>query len=317
MTSPAAPATRLAAAAEAIRYHYDVGNEFYRLWLDHSLTYSCAMPDGPGDTLEAAQDRKLKFHLAAIEADRAGSVLDIGCGWGSLLRNLALGNRVPRCVGLTLSDEQAAYIRSRQYPGVEVRTEHYLSYEPDAPFDGIVSIGAFEHFARPDDTQAAKVAVYRQFFDRCRGWLSAGGTLSLQTIAYANMSRDDASEFMRTEVFPDADLPTLAEITAAADRIFEIQTVRNDRLDYAWTCEQWARRLREQREAARGVAGEETVARYERYLRLSGLGFRMGKLGLLRLVMRPYPGGYFGGTGATSATATASATATGAAAAPR
>ncbi|HEY6495532.1 MAG TPA: cyclopropane-fatty-acyl-phospholipid synthase family protein [Trebonia sp.] len=302
MTLPAAPANRLAAAAEAIRYHYDVGNEFYSLWLDRSLTYSCAMPDGPGDTLEAAQDRKLKYHLAAIEADRAGSVLDIGCGWGSLVRQLALGLRVPRCVGLTLSDEQAAYVRSRRYPGVEVRTENYLSYEPDAPFDGIVSIGAFEHFARPDDTRDTKVAVYRQFFDRCRGWLTDGGALSLQTIAYANMSRDDASEFMRTEVFPDADLPTLAEITAAADRIFEIKTVRNDRLDYAWTCEQWARRLREQREAAGQLAGAETVARYERYLRLSALGFRMGKLCLLRLVMRPYQGGYFGGTRAADGT---------------
>ena len=296
MTPTAAPATRLAAAAEAIRYHYDVGNEFYRLWLDDSLTYSCAMPDAPGDTLETAQDRKLKFHLAAIGAERAGSVLDIGCGWGSLLRHLALGHGVPRCVGLTLSAEQAAYLRARRYPGVEVRTENYLSYEPDAPFDGIVSIGAFEHFARPEDTQAAKVAVYRQFFDRCRGWLAADGALSLQTIAYANMSRDDASEFMRTEVFPDADLPTLAEVAAAADRIFELQTVRNDRLDYAWTCEQWARRLREHREAAQRLAGAETVARYERYLRLSALGFRMGKLCLLRIVMRPYPGGYFGGS---------------------
>lgn len=295
MTSPAAPATRLAAAAAAIGYHYDVGNEFYRLWLDRSLTYSCAMPEGPGDTLEEAQDRKLRFHLAAIGAERAGSVLDVGCGWGSLLRPLALRHRVPRCVGLTLSAEQAAYVRSCRYPGVEVRTESYLSFTPDAPFGGIVSIGAFEHFARPDDTQAAKVAVYREFFGRCRSWLVPGGALSLQTIAYANMSRDDASGFMRTEVFPDADLPTLAEITAAADRIFEVQVVRNDRLDYAWTCEQWARRLRERREAAARLAGAETVARYERYLRLSVLGFRMGKLCLLRLVMRPYPRGYFGG----------------------
>jgi cyclopropane-fatty-acyl-phospholipid synthase len=296
MTSSATPAARLTAAAEAVRYHYDIGNEFYRLWLDSSLTYSCAMPDGPADTLEAAQQRKLKFHLAAIDADQAGSVLDIGCGWGSLLRHLSLGHRVPRCVGLTLSAEQAAYIRARQYPGVEVRTENYLSYAPDARFDGIVSIGAFEHFARPADTKAAKVAAYQEFFVRCRDWLAAGGALSLQTIAYANMSRDDASEFMRTEIFPDADLPTLAEITAAAERIFEIRTVRNDRLDYAWTCEQWAGRLREHRAAAQRLTGAETVARYERYLRLSALGFRMGKLCLLRLVMRPYARGYFGGT---------------------
>lgn len=293
MTAPAAR-DRTETAAAAIRYHYDVGNDFYRLWLDRSLTYSCAMPERLDDTLETAQDRKLRFHLEAIRADQAGSVLDIGCGWGSLLKHLSQTYRVRRSIGLTLSLEQAALIRAQGYSGVDVRTENWVNYEPDARFDGIVSIGAFEHFARPDDSSAAKVRVYREFFDRCRGWLSTGGALSLQTIAYANMSGDDASQFIQREVFPDAELPRLAEITAAAERVFEIQSVRNDRSDYAWTCEQWARRLRARREEAQRVVGPETVARYERYLKLSALGFRMGKLCLLRLVMRPFPGGYFG-----------------------
>lgn len=296
MAAPSAAAERSAAAAAAIRYHYDVGNEFYQLWLDRSLTYSCAMPDGPGDTLEAAQLRKLRYHLDAARAGRElrHGVLDIGCGWGSLLSELSLGRQVGRSVGLTLSERQAAFVAARHYPGVEVRTESWTDGDPGAPFDAIVSIGAFEHFARPDEASAAKVRVYREFFERCRGWLTADGTLSLQTIAYADMSPDDASEFMRQEVFPDADLPTLAEITAAAERVFEIAAVRNDRLDYAWTCEQWARRLRASRPAAVRTAGPKAVARYERYLKLSALGFRMGKICLLRLVMRPYQGGYFG-----------------------
>ncbi len=289
----AADSERTRAAAAAIRYHYDVGNEFYRLWLDRSLTYSCAMPHGAADTLEAAQDRKLRFHLDAIGADRARSVLDIGCGWGSLLGYLAQEYRVPRAVGLTLSLEQAALVRARKHPGVEVRTDNWMSYEPGARFDGIVSIGAFEHFASPDDPAAEKVRVYREFFGRCGGWLNAGGVLSLQTIAYANMSRDDASAFMTDEVFPDADLPTLAEITTAAERIFEVRSVRNDRLDYAWTCEQWARRLSAHRAAAERIAGPDTVARYERYLKLSALGFRMGKICLLRIVLQPNRSGYF------------------------
>ena len=209
------------AAAAAIRYHYDVGNEFYSLWLDRSLTYSCAMPEGAGDTLEAAQDRKLRYHLDAIGADRARGVLDIGCGRGSLLGHLSAGGQVPRAVGLTLSLEQAAYVRARQYPGVEVRTDSWMSSEPEAGFDGIVSIGAFEHFARPDDSSAEKVRVYREFFRRCGQWLNAGGVLSLQAIAYANMSRDDASQFMTDEIFPAADLPTLAEITTAAERPYK------------------------------------------------------------------------------------------------
>lgn len=286
---------RTAEAAAAIRHHYDVGNEFYSLWLDRSLTYSCAMPEGPDDALETAQERKLQFHLDAIRAERATSVLDIGCGWGAILKRLAETHQVQRPVGLTLSEEQAAFVRSRGYPGVEVRMENWLHYEPDTRFDGIISIGAFEHFTRPEDSSAEKILVYRNFFTRCRNWLNEDGTLSLQTVAYANMSREDASQFIQQEIFPQADLPTLAEITVAAEGIFEVQSLSNGRLDYAWTCEEWARRLRLRRDEAVQLVGPDVVARYERYLKLSALGLRMGKICLLRLVLRPFRSKYFEG----------------------
>ncbi len=288
---------RTTGAAAAIRHHYDAGNAFYRLWLDQSLTYSCAMREGADDTLETAQERKLQFHLDAIRADGAATVLDIGCGWGAILKRLAESCRVQRSVGLTLSDEQAAFVRSQEYPGVEVRTQNWLHYEPDIQFDGIISIGAFEHFATPEDSSAEKIHLYREFFTRCRTWLNKDGVLSLQTIAYANMSRQNASHFIQREIFPAADLPTLAEITAAAEGIFEVQSVHNGRLDYAWTCEQWARRLRMHREEAVHLVGPEVVARYERYLKLSALGFRMGKICLLRLVLQPFRSTYFNGRG--------------------
>jgi cyclopropane-fatty-acyl-phospholipid synthase len=286
---------RPAETAAAIRHHYDVGNEFYRLWLDSSLTYSCAIRESADDTLETAQERKLQFHLDAIRADKASSVLDIGCGWGAILNRLAETHQVQRSVGLTLSDEQAAFVESRGYPGVEVRTENWMHYEPSTRFDGIISIGAFEHFARPEDSSAEKVRVYREFFTRCQSWLNKDGVLSLQTIAYANMSRDDASQFMQQEIFPNADLPTLAEITAAAEGVFEVKSIHNGRLDYAWTCEQWARRLRAHRDEASSLVGPDVVARYERYLKLSALGFRMGKICLLRLVLQPFKTTYFAG----------------------
>ena len=284
---------RLTEAAAAIRHHYDVGNAFYRLWLDPSLTYSCAMPDGRSDSLEAAQERKLRFHLDAIGAGRARSVLDVGCGWGSILERLALSHGVERSVGLTLSDEQASFVRSRGYPGVEVRTESWAQFDPDARFDGIISIGAFEHFAGAEDAPAEKVRTYREFFRRCHRWLDEDGALSLQTIAYANMAREDASRFIQDEIFPVADLPTFAEIAAAAEGVFEVRSVHNGRLDYAWTCEQWARRLREHRDEAVGIVGQDVVDRYQRYLKHSALGFRMGKICLLRIVLRPYPSRYF------------------------
>ena len=285
------------AAGTAVRHHYDIGNAFYALWLDPSLTYSCALPVGPEDTLEGAQDRKLRYHLDAVRADRARSVLDVGCGWGSVLALLAEQPRLQRAVGLTLSEAQAAFIRSRAHHRVEVRTEDWRDYEPGARFDGIVSIGAFEHFARPEQPPAEKIRAYREFFTRCREWLHPGGALSLQTIGYADMSRADASPFMQQEIFPQADLPTLAEITAAADRVFEVVSLTNGRLDYAWTCERWAERLRARRQEAVALVGAEVAARYERYLRLSAVGFRMGKICLYRIVLRPYGHGHFGGAG--------------------
>lgn len=280
-------------AAAAVRHHYDVGNEFYRLWLDRSLTYSCAMRGDDADTLETAQQRKLEYHLQAIGAGPGQRVLDIGCGWGSILRVLSETHGVERAVGLTLSETQAAHIRSRRHPAVEVRTEDWARYEPETGFDGIISIGAFEHFAAPDDEPSERLRRYREFFVRCRTWLNPGGVLSLQTIAYANMSRADASRFMQQEIFPEADLPTLTEIATAAEGVLELRSLRNDRLDYAWTCEQWAARLRAHRDAAVDLVGPDTVARYLHYLKLSALGFRMGKIGLFRMVLRPYPEGYF------------------------
>lgn len=275
-------------AAAAIRHHYDVGNEFYQLWLDDSLTYSCALRKEPAETLEQAQENKLRFHLGAVQADRAGSVLDIGCGWGSVLARLP---DTCRAVGLTLSDEQSAYI-SRRYPGVEVRVENWTDHVPDTRFDGIISIGAFEHFASPEDSPEEKIRWYRTFFTRCRDWLADDGALSLQTIAYVNMSPEDASRFIQLEIFPNADLPTLAEIITAAAGIFEVQSVHHGRLDYAWTCEQWARRLRSRRDEAVELVGPEVTARYERYLKMSAVGFRMGKIGLYRLVFRPLKRGW-------------------------
>ncbi|WP_037360928.1 SAM-dependent methyltransferase [Amycolatopsis orientalis] len=280
-------------AAGAISHHYDVGNEFFALWLDESLTYSCALRKTEDDSLEEAQEHKLAYHLDAIGAAGAASVLDIGCGWGSILQRLTETHHVPRAVGLTLSRRQAEFVAAQEYPGAEVLLESWTDYEPGSRFDGIVSIGAFEHFARPDDPPAEKIRVYRHFFSRCRDWLAPGGVLSLQTIAYADMSRQDASEFMQQDVFPDADLPTLAEIAAAAEGLFELRSMHNGRLDYAWTCGQWAKRLRARREEAVALVGPDIVARYERYLKLSALGFRMGKIGLLRLVLAPYGDGHF------------------------
>src|SRR5207247_2125376 len=119
--------------------------------------------------------------------------------------------------------------------GVIIRIENWANHQPTSFYDAIVSIGAFEHFVSPRNSRIEKIAIYRDFFERCRRWLAPGGRMTLQTIAYGNMRREDASDFINDTIFPDSDLPFLTEIIAAIDGIFEVITLRNDRFDYART----------------------------------------------------------------------------------
>lgn len=277
------------ASAEAIQAHYDVGNEFYALWLDPTLTYSSALWDGPDDDrpLEWAQHNKIAWHLRAAKADEARRVLDIGCGWGAVVRAAADVPTVEHVMGLTLSQAQADHILAGKSPKIDVRLQSWADHAPPQPYQSIISIGAFEHFTKPDDDAAAKIAIYRDFFVRCRSWLDPKGGMSLQTIAYGKLRRDDPNVKLMSQIFPDSDLPRLEEIVVACDGLFEIVMVRNDRIDYARTCETWANNLRARRREAIDLVGREQVARYERYLKLSAFGFWTGNITLLRFVLRP------------------------------
>jgi len=274
-------------AKEAIQFHYDVGNSFYKLWLDTRMVYSCAMwPDGEFNSdLEAAQLRKLDYHIDQAGSSTASRVLDVGCGWGALLGRCVERNpKLKSGVGLTLSAEQAAYCTDTlRSPALECRLEDWRDHTPTAPYDCIISIGAFEHFAAPGDNRKTRIARYKAFFEFCRSNLRRGGRLSLQTIAYLNMRREDASAFMNSEIFPDSDLPYLEEIAVAAAGTLEILAVRNDRLNYAHTCNLWARRLKANRAAALDASDEATVAKFEKYLLEGSVGFFQGKLCLLRI----------------------------------
>jgi cyclopropane-fatty-acyl-phospholipid synthase len=273
---------------QAIRYHYDVGNAFYRLWLDDSLTYSAALwSSRPDEDLAVAQQRKLDYHLDNLALPGGGRLLDIGCGWGALLRRACERTALSQAVGLTLSEEQARHVAAFGDDRLAVRLQSWAEHDPGERYHGIVSIGAFEHFADPRQSPEERLAVYRDFFHRCRQWLLPGSALSLQSIVYGDMDAREANGFIATRIFPDAELPRPSEIFAAADRIFEIVSYRNDRLDYARTCETWLRNLRRRRREAEVVAGAETVERYERYLFLSATGFRMGRIGLARLKLVP------------------------------
>jgi cyclopropane-fatty-acyl-phospholipid synthase len=111
--------------------------------------------------------------------------------------------------------------------------------------------------------------------------------MSLQTIAFGNMKREEASDFMNREIFPDSDLPFHTDLITALDGLFEIVAFRNDRLHYARTYDRWAANLRRHRDRAVALVGEEQVARTERYFKLTSVGFRLGKQHLYRFALRP------------------------------
>ncbi|MGW2473257.1 class I SAM-dependent methyltransferase [Streptomyces sp. NPDC001665] len=277
------------ATAESIRHHYDVSNDFFALWLDRDLTYTCALWD-EGDTLESAQKRKLDHLVEGARAAGARRVLDVGCGWGSLLERLVRAHGVQQAVGLTLSDSQAEHLRGLALERTEVRVENWLDHEPDEPYDAIISIGAFEHFARTGLSRTERVAAYREFFERCRSWLPAGGRLALQTNIKGNNIRMDKQtvrdlQFIIDIIFPESEIPALSEVIEASEKRFDVVRLRNDPDHYSRTCQEWFDRLRANRERAVEVAGEENVANYERYLSSTVGHFRNRHLGLSRIVL--------------------------------
>src|SRR5260370_21266188 len=273
------------ASKAAISFHYDLGNEFFRLFLDRECCYSCAMDDHAADSLEAAQQRKLEYHVQQARADGAPRVLDIGCGWGALQKRLVKEHQVKVAVGLTLSENQAEWIRSMGLRGVEVRVESWSDHVPVAPYDSVISIGAFEHFARPS-SRTVRVRGYRYFFERCYGWLKPGGWMSLQTIGLGTVDRGIEGQFVAKNIFPENDLPRLGGIADRSERIFEIVSVRNDRADYKRTNHEFRDRLRKNWDAAVSLVGEETVRRFDKYFRVSAAGFSRGTTNLYRITFR-------------------------------
>ena len=265
--------TPAGASRSAIEHHYDVGSDFYRLWLDREMVYSCALWDGPlDDGLDDAQVAKLAWHADSARVDGAARVLDVGCGWGAMLRYLTGSRGVGHATGLTLSADQAAAAASASASAsVEVRLEDWREHRPEQPYDAVISIGAFEHFARNDLDTAGRRSVYSAFFAACSGWLRAGGRLSLQTIAYEDFDTGSGTEsrFFTEEIFPESSLPVLTDIVAASDPWFGIEVLRSDAAHYEHTLELWQRRLQAAEGPAIRLVGRDVYRRYVRYLRVS------------------------------------------------
>src|SRR5262245_2018189 len=272
---------RAGASPDAIMAHYDTGNEFFRLWIRPELSYSCALFED-GDDLAAAQVRKLDHHIEAAGAAGASRVLEIGCGWGALMRRLVTHFGVKRVVGLTLSPAQARWINENQTRGVEVRIEDWRDHQSEQPYDAVISVAAFEAFVHRGMSPADKMQAYREFFDFCHRMLADEGRLSIQTIAYVKPSTY-VPALITDKILPESELPLIWEPIAAAEEKFELLALRNDSDHYYRTLRIWDDNLAVCHDQACALVGEATVKDFRQYLRISASGFKRGHICLLRM----------------------------------
>lgn len=263
----------LANSKSNVAHHYDVSNDFYRLWLDEDMQYSCAYWTNADDTLDSAQLAK-RAHIAAKLALHPGQkVLDIGCGWGgmALYLNKVAGVEV---LGITLSEEQLKLARERaEAAGVsdKVRFElldyRLLAKRAPGSFDRIVSVGMFEHVGVPQ---------FETFFRSCANLLKDDGVMLLHTIG--RMGGPGATDaFTRKYIFPGGYIPALSETLAASEKVKLIHSdVEVLRLHYALTLREWDARVRANRDVIVTQYGERFYRMWIFYLAGATAAFESG-----------------------------------------
>ncbi|MBV9364148.1 MAG: class I SAM-dependent methyltransferase [Solirubrobacterales bacterium] len=278
---PAVPAAELrlrgtrhtiARDRRAVRHHYDVGNDFFALFLDRSMTYSCAYFSGGAQSLEEAQEAKLELVCKKLRLREGERVLDVGCGWGSFVIHAANRHGV-HAVGITLSEEQARLARERAREAgvadrVEFRVADYREVA-DGPFDAIASIGMVEHVGEE------QIDVYAR---RLRGLLRPGGRLLNHGIAkLKDLDTPDEGPFSERFVFPDGVPLPLSRVQHALERAgLETTHVEGLAGDYATTLGHWIARFDARWDDAVRLAGIERARIWRLYLRAGRLGFETG-----------------------------------------
>ncbi len=254
--------------ARAVRHHYDVSNDFFALFLDPSMTYSCAFFSRNGQSLESAQQAKLELTCRKLGLQAGQRVLDVGCGWGSFALYAASHYGV-EVLGITLSEPQAALARARVSEAgldsqIQIRVLDYRDLAGEQ-FDAIASIGMVEHVG------VEQIDVYAE---RLAGLVRLGGRLLNHGIARLHYTYLNPGAFSERYVFPDANPLHLSRVILALERAgFLTEHVEEFGMDYAETLRHWARRLDEHRAEAVRLVGEERLRVWRLYLRGSRRGF--------------------------------------------
>ncbi|OBI33237.1 cyclopropane mycolic acid synthase family methyltransferase [Mycolicibacter sinensis] len=260
-----------------VQSHYDRSNEFFRLWLDPTMTYSCAYFERDDMTLEEAQMAKVDLALGKLGLKPGMTLLDIGSGWGSTMRR-AVEKYDVNVIGLTLSENQVAHCE-RKFAEMdsprtkEVRLQGWEQF--DEPVDRIVSLGAFEHFADGVGTYER----YDDFFKMCYHVLPDDGVMLLHSIVVP--SEEEAAQmglkrtmsllrfisFIRKEIYPGGRLPMVSVVDEHATRCgFEITRHHMIGSNYVRTLDTWAKALEAHKEQAIELKGEQMYETFLKYL---------------------------------------------------
>lgn len=278
---------------QEVQAHYDLSDDFFRLFLDPTMTYSCAYFDRNRNiSLEDAQIAKMDLSLAKLGLRSGMTLLDVGCGWGGTIRR-AIEKYDVNVIGLTLSKHQAAHVQKTLDAMDTERNRRVLlqGWEQfDEPVDRIVSIGAFEHFGYDR---------YDDFFDMAYRILPDDGVLMLHTITTLtpqqiverglSMTEEwvGFSDFIAREIFPGGELPPIEMVEFHASKEgFNLNRRQSLRLHYARTLDHWAEALEARHTEAVEIQSEEVYQRYMRYLTGCAKAFRMGYIDVNQFTLK-------------------------------
>jgi cyclopropane-fatty-acyl-phospholipid synthase len=268
--------------AGAIAFHYDVSNDFYRLWLDERMVYSCAYFDNPGDSLDVAQCKKLDHICRKLRLKPDEHLLDVGCGWGALAI-WAAKNYGVRVTAVTISDKQFEFAQRQVseeglMDRVAIKRCDYRDIEGAECFDKVASVGMFEHVGLKN------LPVY---FGKIANLLKPGGLFLNHGITHdeEGWRATLTTKFINRFVFPDGELDTVSNVQRQMERAkFEIWDVENLRPHYAITLRHWVSRLEAARAEALQYVDEATYRVWRLYMAACALHFEDGDIGVYQIL---------------------------------
>jgi cyclopropane-fatty-acyl-phospholipid synthase len=256
---------------EDIQYHYDLGNDFYKLWLDETLTYSCAYFKTKEDSLYKAQLNKVEYILKKLNLKKGERLLDIGCGWGELIITAAKKYGV-NALGITLSEEQFRKVRERIKENnlenqVDVKLIDYRELaDAGERFDRVVSVGMLEHVGRKN------LSIYMETVNKL---LKPNGVSLLHCIT--TQQEGETDQWIEKYIFPGGYIPSIRElVTLMPDYDFHLIDLESLRLHYAQTLQCWAENFENSLEKVREMKDEKFIRMWRLYLNACAASFHHG-----------------------------------------